>query len=99
MNFPQNQEKSLAARKIEPSTIQLEDLNSLITAFKRREENIIQILDSKVKFKKSKNQDDIIQIQILNQQISEIEETRTEKENEILMKYSHYIILDPKQKR
>ncbi len=96
MKSPENPEN---IPKNTPSNIQLEDLNILITVFKRREENIIQLLDLRVKSKKTKGHDEGMQVRLLNEQIQEIELNRAEKEDMILIKYCDHIVCEHKQKR
>lgn len=54
MDLPSNQGNPLAVCKTESSNLQIDDLNSLITVFKRREENIIQLMDLRIKCREAK---------------------------------------------
>ena len=99
MDLPSNQGNPPSVRKIESSNLQIDDLNSLITVFKRREENIIQLMDLRIKCREAKTSEDKTLIPQLSEQIREIEIIRTEKEDQILLKYSNFSTTDDKQKR
>jgi len=99
MDLPSNQGNPLAVCKTESSNLQIDDLNSLITVFKRREENIIQLMDLRIKCREAKTSEDKTLILQLSDQIREIELIRTEKEDQILLKYSNLSTADDKQKR
>jgi len=99
MDVPFDQGNPPTVRKLESSFLQIDDLNSLITVFKRREENIIQLMDLRIKCRETKTSEDKTLIPSLSDQIREIEAVRTEKEDQILFKYSNFTTNDDKQKR
>ena len=88
----------LIKEKNEEPGIQLDDLNILITSFKRREENIIELLDLKLR-STFRNQEDLKQLHSLYSQIGEIEDRRVEREDQVLQRCTSYKTIDNKQKR
>lgn len=81
------------------ATLQIDDLNCLIDSLKRREENIIQLLDYNIKYKGSGNQIDIVHLRGLYIQLNEREKRRVDQENLIIQKYSDLFISDDYQKK
>ena len=75
------------------------DLNAFIGTLKKREENLIQLLDYNLKFKDSDNPSDLKQIRSLNDELLQLEKSREVLEDDILRKYSDLKIIDAKQKR
>lgn len=87
------------ANRMEPYLLHVEDLNTLITFLKRREENMIQILNFKTKHQYSIHQEEKDRLQDLVEEIKKMEELRLEKEDEVVYKYLNHKISDEKQKR
>jgi len=82
-----------------PAVLQIEDLNSLIDSLKRREENIIQLVDYNLKFKGSTNHMDVVHLRSLYIQLNEREKKRVENEVVITEKYSDTYVTDDYQKK
>jgi len=99
MNF-HPQEGTLSKAQSFPTTmLSIEDLNTLIDSLKRREENIIQLLDYNLKFKGSTNHMDVIHLRSLYIQLNEREKKRSEHEQAIVNKYVNLYINDEYQKK
>jgi len=75
------------------------DLNAFIGTLKKREENLIQLLDYHLKFKNSDKPSDLKQLKSLNDELLQLEKSREAFEDDILVKYSDLKIIDAKQKR
>lgn len=99
MDVTLNKKKGSNINKFEDFLLQVEDLTTIVTFFRRREENIIQLLDLKLKSQDSNNEEAMTHLKNLSAQMREIEENRIEKEDQILCKYSNFKIVDEKQKR
>ncbi len=81
------------------NALQIDDLNSLIDSLKRREENIIQLLDYNLKFKTSSNQMDMTHLKGLYAQLTEREKKRIELEEQIIQKYVDLYVNDDYHKK
>ena len=81
------------------NALQIEDLNTLIDSLKRREENIIQLLDYNLKFKSSGSHMDIVHLRGLYSQLIEREKKRIELEEQIIQKYVDLYVTDDYQKK
>lgn len=99
MDVTLNKKKGSNINKFEDFLLQVEDLTTIVTFFRRREENIIQLLDLKLKSQDESNEEAMTHLKTLSIQMREIEENRIEKEDQILCKYSNFKIVDEKQKR
>lgn len=99
MDVTFNKKKASSINKIEDVLLQVDDLTTIVTFFRRREENIIQLLDLKLKSQDPQIQEETSHIKNIHTQMKEIEEARIEKEDQILSKYSNYKVSDEKQKR
>lgn len=86
-------------QKIELLLLDIDDFNGLISILKRREENIIQVLDYNLKYKNSAKEEEINQLELLKTQLKDIEKTRITKEDQIVAKYSNVKVTDPRQKK
>jgi hypothetical protein len=91
--------KTTNSQKLEVVVLDIDDLNSLISILKRREENIIQILDYNLKYRASSKEDEVKQLKTLQMQLYELEKTRKGKEEQISSKYLNIKVSDGKQKR
>jgi len=99
MNFNPQDVASTKSQTIGASILQIEDLNNLIDSLKRREENIIQLLDYNLKYKNSSNHMDTIHLRGLYLQLHEREKKRIEQEELIIQKYTDLYVSDEYQKK
>jgi hypothetical protein len=51
--------KTVNSQRLEVVILDIDDLNTLISILKRREENIIQMLDYNLKYRASTKEDDV----------------------------------------
>ncbi len=86
-------------QKLELILLDIDDFNGLISILKRREENIIQVLDYNIKYKNSTKEEEINQLELLKNQLKDIEKTRILKEDQIVSKYANLKVTDPRQKK
>jgi hypothetical protein len=91
--------KTVNSQKFELLLLDIDDFNALISILKRREENIIQLLDYNLKYRNSPKEEDIRHLRTLHSQLVELEKSRKSKEDQIIQKYINMKISDPKQKR
>jgi hypothetical protein len=91
--------KTINSQRFDLFLLDIDDFNALISILKRREENIIQLLDYNLKYKNSSKEDDIRHLRTLYSQLLELERTRKGKEDQIIHKYFNIKISDGKQKR
>lgn len=91
--------KQFTSQKIDFLLLDIDDFNGLISILKRREENIIQVLDYNLKYKNSTKEEEITQLELLKTQLKDIEKTRITKEDQIVAKYSNLKITDARQKK
>lgn len=99
MNFHPQEVPLSRNQPLGPTTLQIEDLNSLIDSLKRREENIIQLLDYNLKFKSSTNHMDVVHLRGLYIQLGDREKKRIEHEDATIVKYVDFHINDEYQKK
>lgn len=81
------------------NALQIEDLNTLIDSLKRREENIIQLLDYNLKFKASGTHMDTVHLRGLYAQLTEREKKRIELEEQVIQKYVDLYVNDDYHKK
>ena len=79
--------------------LQIDDLNTLIDSLKRREENVIQLLDYNLKFKGSSNHMDVVHLRSLYIQLSERDKKRVQLEDFMLQKYENHYVNDEYQRK
>ncbi len=94
-----NNVNSTVAHQKPQRALDITDLNAFIATLKKREENLIQLLDYLLKYKDSDNPEEFRQITNLNQELLQLERNRDIIEDEILAKYIDAKIFDGKQKR
>jgi len=99
MNFHPQEGTLAKAQTITATMLQIEDLNTLIDSLKRREENIIQLLDYNLKFKGSTNHMDVVHLRSLYIQLNEREKKRNEQEQSIINKYVNLYVNDEYQRK
>jgi len=99
MNFHPQDATSAKLQNQGPAVLQIEDLNSLIDSLKRREENIIQLVDYNLKFKGSTNHMDVVHLRSLYIQLNEREKKRLEHEEQVTEKYAELYVTDDYQKK
>lgn len=79
--------------------VEITDLNILISTLKKREENVIQLLDYTMKYYHSKVDEERNQLRDLSNEIDILEKNRQQVENHILQKYIDLKVSEPKQKK
>lgn len=99
MNFHPQEASPSRVQGSGAAALQIDDLNNLIDSLKRREENIIQLLDYNLKFRGSSHHMDVIHLRGLYNQLEEKEKKRIEQENIVIHKYLDLYISDDYQKK
>jgi hypothetical protein len=99
MNFHPQEASPSKVQVPGAANLQIDDLNHLIDSLKRREENIIQLLDYNLKFRGSSNHMDVVHLRGLYNQLEEREKKRIEQEDQIIQKYFDVHISDDYQKK
>jgi hypothetical protein len=99
MKEPSNKgSKATIDEKLE-RVLDITDLNIFIGSLKKREENLIQLLDYNLKFGNSENIDDIKQIKTLHNELFQLEKSREMIEDDLVFKYLDLKVSDLKQKK
>jgi hypothetical protein len=99
MKEPSNKGSKATIEEKPERLLDIADLNIFIGTLKKREENLIQLLDYNLKFGNSENIDDIKQMKTLHNELFQLEKSREIIEDDLLFKYSDLRVSDPKQKK
>lgn len=99
MHFNSSKTKGLPEVNTEAHVIQSQDLNTLITGLKSREENLIELFDRSIKYKATLHKKELLKLQLVQTHHKALEEDREKKEKELVQKYKDFKVSDDKQKK